>query len=791
MKYLKLSLRSLLRFKAYTAINLCGLMLCLLSVFTLVRYIHQEKSVDHFIPDLEYLSLSYSFEENNDRCYYVDLGQTQESESMEKDVRIERKSTFILNEQLPIEVDHQKYMADMLLVEDSTFLSMVPIPALKGQCRVSRPGEALVNEAYASRIFGKEDPVGKKLEAAGKEWTIVGVLKQPATKFSIAYDFILCTPLDTWSRIPYTLVRTTRPEDVEFLNKKYVKWVTRKDFGVSFLYRLKPLKEVYMDNSIRKTSMHVQGNADELRLLGFVTFLILAVGLFNYINLYSVLMIKRYRGLAVKKIFGASQKTLFLQLYLENFFLNAIALFGVWVLMEWTSRLLESAFMISIQPHPRFDVLLSAFVLFVLPLLTMAYTLIRLHRQPLAVSMRPATRGGRSLLSQMSFLFAQYVITFGLVVAAVYMTYHLYYLFSADTGYKTENVLSCKFWGEPTSYSMEGYETYKKQTDAGMPVLKKELEENPLFTGSVYGGTPYRLSDTSGKNANGESHPVYVCFSTPDYMDFFQFQFVDGRSWNSEDQFTQYKGIVNESLLKTFGIKDWRTEKVQLANRLWYATSEDRNTNPPYEIVGVVKDFKFGKLSDRTYPMMFVFMEGGDPRDDLYVSFAPGKKKEAVAALKAIHTKLTGVEDLQYSLLEDEIAQLHEADFRLMRVIITFALIGILISMMGLFGLSLFDIRQRYKEVALRKINGAHTKDIFRLLLRKYLYVLLMAFAVGSVIIYIALSKYMEDIACKAPLSPWIFFVAAVLVALISLLTLYWQVNRAARINPAEVIKSE
>lgn len=341
MKYLKLSLRSLLRFKAYTAINLCGLMLCLLSVFTLVRYIHQEKSVDHFIPDLEYLSLSYSFEENNDRCYYVDLGQTQESESMEKDVRIERKSTFILNEQLPIEVDHQKYMADMLLVEDSTFLSMVPIPALKGQCRVSRPGEALVNEAYASRIFGKEDPVGKKLEAAGKEWTIVGVLKQPATKFSIAYDFILCTPLDTWSRIPYTLVRTTRPEDVEFLNKKYVKWVTRKDFGVSFLYRLKPLKEVYMDNSIRKTSMHVQGNADELRLLGFVTFLILAVGLFNYINLYSVLMIKRYRGLAVKKIFGASQKTLFLQLYLENFFLNAIALFGVWVLMEWTSRLLE------------------------------------------------------------------------------------------------------------------------------------------------------------------------------------------------------------------------------------------------------------------------------------------------------------------------------------------------------------------------------------------------------------------------------------------------------------------
>ena len=136
-------------------------------------------------------------------------------------------------------------------------------------------------------------------------------------------------------------------------------------------------------------------------------------------------------------------------------------------------------------------------------------------------------------------------------------------------------------------------------------------------------------------------------------------------------------------------------------------------------------------------------------------------------------------------MVTDEIAKLHAEDRKVMLVIITFALIAVGVSCLGLFGLSLYDIRQRYREIGLRKVHGAQVGDIYRLLIKKYVYVLLLAYLVGSTVAYLSIERYMETFVHRAPLSLWIFLVAGALVALVALLTLYEQVRRASRINPA------
>ena len=146
---------------------------------------------------------------------------------------------------------------------------------------------------------------------------------------------------------------------------------------------------------------------------------------------------------------------------------------------------------------------------------------------------------------------------------------------------------------------------------------------------------------------------------------------------------------------------------------------------------------------------------------------------------------------MEYAFVEDEVTDLHEEDLFLLRVVIAFALVGIFISLMGLFGISLFDIHQRYKEIALRKINGAHPKHIFVLLLKKYMLLLVIAFTIGSVLSYIAISKYVEPMVYHAPIASWIFLLSAALITLISLATIGWQVHKAVRLNPSEIIKSE
>ena len=203
----------------------------------------------------------------------------------------------------------------------------------------------------------------------------------------------------------------------------------------------------------------------------------------------------------------------------------------------------------------------------------------------------------------------------------------------------------------------------------------------------------------------------------------------------------------------------------------------------------MVEDFRTGHLSGGNQPVVFIYQNGW--RDFTFLSIAPGKRKEAIAFLNDLYQEAVGRGDFEYSFITDEIARLHEDDRKVTRIVITFALIAIGISCLGLFGLSLYDIRQRYREIALRKVHGAQVSDICRLLLCKYMILLGLAFVAGSAVAYIGISHYMERFPHHASLAPWIFLVAGLIVTLIALITVIWQIYRASQVNPAEVIKRE
>ncbi len=432
--------------------------------------------------------------------------------------------------------------------------------------------------------------------------------------------------------------------------------------------------------------------------------------------------------------------------------------------------------------------------MFVLPFLTALYPFWKYTHAVSVSSLRSVFVGGKSLVSRFVFLFFQYIITFCLVVAAIYLSRQLYFLLHTDVGYQAENVIQCRIWREnPSLYSMSIEEHDKEMAKAKSTcaLIEKRLQESPVLTGFVYGEPPYQLSGPLHfKAENGEETDAFYLYTDKKYMELFGFRVTEGRTWNDGDELVQYKVIANRAFLHALHIKDWRTEKVTPNRRLWWNSFERLNTPQPHEIVGVMEDFRSGHLSGGNQPIVFVFNEG-DPRDALYISFVPGKQKEAIAYLKQVYAEAIGSGEFEYSLVTDEIAKLHAEDRKVMLVIITFALIAVGISCLGLFGLSLYDIRQRYREIGLRKVHGAQVGDIYRLLIKKYVYVLLLAYLVGSTVAYLSIERYMETFVHRAPLSFWIFLVAGALVALVALLTLYKQVRRASRINPADVIKRE
>jgi ABC-type antimicrobial peptide transport system permease subunit len=158
--------------------------------------------------------------------------------------------------------------------------------------------------------------------------------------------------------------------------------------------------------------------------------------------------------------------------------------------------------------------------------------------------------------------------------------------------------------------------------------------------------------------------------------------------------------------------------------------------------------------------------------------------------MKNLHDEIIGGE-FTYSFLEDKIAAMYKEDKKVARICSVFTGIAILISMLGLLGISLFDIRQRRKEIAIRKINGAEIIDIVRLLLKKYFVLLGVAFVVATPVALFVIQKYLENFAFKAPVSWWLFAVALVVTVAVSLMTLLYQTYKAGNENPAEVVKSE
>ena len=797
MKHVLLSLRTIFRFKTYTGINIAGLALSLACVFILVRYIHQEMTVNHFVPELDRTFLTTEVKEDGSARLSSSWNPNKDVEfrSPLDDPSVERYSRFILLGEDFIETGGSRYNLNSLVV-DTSFFQLIPYPCLEGTMRLA-PNDALITHTFAKRIFGKESPIGKEFTTStGKLVRVVGVVGQPSTKSSFQFDMVFSTELTDWSLVPYEVVRLYRPEDVVALNKKNAKPMKLSyTMDEEIFYRMYPLRELYLNQEVQiYVKTFLRGNTDVLKLLALVSGLILLVGLFNYVNLYTVVMQKRGKELGIKQIFGASKKQIFGQLYVENMCLNGIALLVVWLIVEVTRQVVATKYGIPVQSDSGFDWLLSGSVLLVLPFLTALYPFWKYTHAVPVRSLHSVFVGGKSLASRFVFLFFQYIITFCLVVAAIYLSRQLYFLLHTDVGYQAENVIQCRIWREnPSLYSMSIEEHDKEMAKAKSTcaLIEKRLQESPLLTGFVYGEPPYQLSGPLHfKAENGEETDAFYLYTDKKYMELFGFRVTEGRTWNDGDELVQYKVIANRAFLHALHIKDWRTEKVTPNRRLWWNSFERLNTPQPHEIVGVMEDFRSGHLSGGNQPIVFVFNEG-DPRDALYISFVPGKQKEAIAYLKQVYAEAIGSGEFEYSLVTDEIAKLHAEDRKVMLVIITFALIAVGISCLGLFGLSLYDIRQRYREIGLRKVHGAQVGDIYRLLIKKYVYVLLLAYLVGSTVAYLSIERYMETFVHRAPLSLWIFLVAGALVALVALLTLYEQVRRASRINPADVIKRE
>lgn len=801
MRLLILSINALLKFRAYTALNVVGLAVSLACVLTIARYIHQENTVNRCFPDYERICLVKRIVSNGE------CSLSGYRSGLEEDPAVEEFTAYTPVSDLTLVFGKRQVQSRVFSI-DSTFFKMFPYKVLTGSNRIRRPGDVVITRAFWEEVLQGRPVVGGSFtNGQGRKFTIIGVVDDPATKTSWQPQLFMSDEVDDFLFYsPCYALRMVPGYDLKALNQKHGKEVPRDKWATyqTMHYEYLPLSELYFDTDLeRDNPLYRFGNPGYISVLTAVAFLVGLIGLLNFVNIYTVIMSRRSREFGIKKVFGAGKAAIFVQIYVENMLLAGFALLLCWTILEVTRYLFYNELYIPVVSDVRFDLLVSAIVLWVLPLLTTVYPYLKFTRSLPVNSIRAITTSRVSVRSRMVFLGVQYVLTIFIISVSLFFVKQLDYMLHADLGFRTHDIINATMY----HYSMGLYKDSKEdQLDEGKrqqvnrELVNRRMAESTLFehwnrseTILLNGG---RVENFALERAENGFHQALVTSMTRRTMDMYGLQLVEGRLWNdSVDEAlskNSFKVIINETAKRVLGVKDITREKLQPESTHFASSWMPDFFNPPCEIVGVIKDFNVRHLSKATMPMVIYYSP--EIKRGLFAVTAAYRHEDrarVIDFLSGLYEEATGRTDFEYTLIEDILARMYEDDRRVVRIYTLFAAVAILISLLGLLAIALFDISQRRREIGLRKVNGARARDIYPLLLRKYLAVLGVSALVSVPLSWLAITLYLQGFAHKAPLTPGLFVVAVLVTALLSLLTVMWQVHRAAHVNPAEVVKRE
>ena len=799
---MKQAFRIISRMKGYTALSLLGLIISLSGTVIISRYLYQEWTIDHWMPDHDRTFIlcqryvngilgdeptpGLAWNPNNTKGFVSPtLGQS-DVEAF-SDVHLLENGSYII-------LDNDETITAPTISVDSSFVDVFPLQALEGTLVLRTEGQAIVSDDFARRHFPGESAVGKTMKMGDENilHTIVGVFRRPSGKSTVHFDVANYARRDWWvgNALNFTMIKLAKGASMEAYNERQ----PRNSWGgqnpefhfllVPYTGNLRRLIESYGQEFRTIPSLSPCSSLQYLWMLFGVAVLLFLVGFFNFLNLYAVMRSHRQHELQVRRIFGASRWNIFCQLYAETFLLALLTMIGVWTVVELMEPLLATYYNIEVLPQRTFDVGLTVAIVFGLPFIS-------------SFTPHPSPRGGVGVRLEGLGVGFQFFISLTLITVSIYMMRQLHLIMEGDPGYRTEGILHI------VPKPREDYNRIRKDDNGNtyivdnssgekaMAVLKK-LRECPYIQSVIE--DPDMISAGELMEIEGQKLACKeMCHNT---MEMFGLELLEGRELNDTLDSYSYNCLLNETAVRRLGLKDWRSAKVQLPERWWTSANEDCSENPPYNVVGIVKDFHPGRLSEPQPPIIFFPTLNWDSQtmdflpDDLLLRIAPGNEEDAIKYLRQMNKEVWGTEDLEYNWLSDQKDELYREDRRTARIFFTFSLLAIAVTCLGVLGLMMFDVRRRYREIALRKVNGATFLDIALLLSRRYLIILAVAATVSIPVSLIGLHQLITRYyTIHATIAWWIPLVSILIVLLLCALTLWQQVWKATRIKPYEVLK--
>ena len=777
--YIVTAWRMVRRNPLFTLINVSGLAIGLACSLLIFLWVFDEISYDRFHENRKRIfRLNSVFDEEPDRVW--NTSPFPLAPALSDTYPFVEAYTRKWQYPAMLHYEEKSHFASGGMLVDPGFFRMFSYLVVDG-----RPGELLrdrqqivLTESLSRTMFEGEDPMGKIISIDEMtHLTVMGIMADPPRNSEFQFSFLasieLLPPerLDSPSMDVYSYImvdRQTSPEEAHDRLAGYYKTVDSTSTGRIVL---QPFANIHLREAGNS------GLSEYLRLFGSVAILIIVVACINYMNLSTIRSVERAREIAIRKITGASPRAIRSQFYLEPAMITLIALFLAFVLVE----LFRVPFNTVTGKHILIDYsdpvlwLILGGIYLVTVLLSGLYPAIQSGRYHPVRIMTDRFQGGKGSMRLRSLLVIfQFTVSTLLIIAAITMDRQLRYINQRDAGYDKENLLIVRF-GPP----------FTEQFD----LIKQKLLEIPgivTVTGSslLPCNVNWEVSlDWSG-NKTFEQLPIKYLMVDYDFTETMGMDLVAGRSFSAmfpSDDSVAY--IVNESAVKAMQLAE------PVGTSITFVHPDFPEQLRKGKIIGVVRDFHAGTFHQMIPPLVIRIYRPWF--NYLIVKIIPEEAPAAIAYMERLTGELAPGYPFDYTFFKDEYSELYHPERRMNTLIKLFALLAIAISSFGVLGLSSYAALRRTKEIGIRKVNGASSPAILRILIfnnTRYVFLsVLIAVPAG----WLLMSRWLRSYAYQVGLSWWIFVLAGLIALIISLVATAIQVYRKATTNPVKSLRYE
>lgn len=790
--YLKTAIRNLWRNKIFSIINIIGLAIGLAGSFFLLMYASKEagynkchekrhdvyRVIEHKAefemsqPNTPFLmseNLKATFPEvkTSARLSYLNYTAFQKDENFIDEIRV-------------YACDPTVFDIFTLAVKDGNKDNFL-----------KEPGSVVLTEEIALKYFGDEDPIGREITLRMNEkiytLRVDGIIENVPQK-STFRPRVLCHIEMKWELYQkyfsersqflkwslgtcHTYVLLPEGYDPVVMESKFPDFIDKHiPENVNVEYSLQCLTDIYFHSSHLMNSARL-GNLQRLYNFSMVAILILFIACANYVILSTAQSLKRVKEIGIRKVVGAHRSQLIKQILTESIVVSMLALLFSLVIMElsvsFVNELLNTNMEIWISSNLSF-LLVFIIVTLLVGVVSGGYLSFYLSRlNPILIFRTKAdSYSSRSLLRPI-LIIMQLVIFSALIIIANTISSQVNYARNTDLGFDTRNIISFRI--EDDFIPM-------------VPEFLNEIKSNPnIINASAASYVPPYMgwSKTKYPHPTDSRKKVVVEQISVEY-DFIEtlgLELVQGRNFSREHGLDKEKAII---------LSEHAVEKFEFEDPVGSVIKVNDTTN--FHIIGVVKDLHMRSLKNEITPMVIKFSD--KYLWEIAVRHRPGTFKETA---EFIEEKMTEFDTEPSSLfsLEEKVKYLYREESSLMRTFNTFTILATFISILGLFALSLFMVRQKQKTIGIRKIFGATTKDIFRLILSEFLLMIIIANVIAFPLGWFFTSRWLEDFAYRIGFPYQAYIFALIASTLLVLITVSINVIKVARANPVESIKHE